>query len=585
MFVWTADPNMINYTTLESNAFSQFWIKGPSIVQQGESFEVSVQAWDIYERLSTSYNGRIWVRDYVYNTTTRQLDILSSNILGNPYQFTVFGIFSYLFPRTGLEICDDGMHVFPNLQLNTPGIHYLQVLDNFGHSAYSNPIIVTEGTPDQRIYWGDIHGHTAMSDGSGTLDQAYTHAREVARLDFVTITDHDIMLDIWNPFSWALEKYAANIYNSENFVTLVAYEWTAGFPTNPYGHINVYYRDADGLMLPNLHLRDYGDPDKLWRALRSWKSMTGSDVITITHHTACDSNNKYDWSYYDSELMPLVEVYSAHGSSECMASEGNPRPLRVRQYGEINKHGYYVRDALAMGYRVGMICSSDTHDGRLGHPLLHTALNTHSQYPLAMLPMFRDALMQEGSLTAIMASELSRNSIFYGLKNRSCYGTTHVNRMILNLTMNDYPVGYNRSEFIVPTINSVQNISISARADRFKDFLKLELFRNNEVFCTWNSTGIYNDTGKVDAKPLGPVVDYTLNSSYFNFTITGTSYDYGMMKNGQYYITDEAGKPLTSHDLTNPPSTNGADFYYLRVMQDKQPIPDLGWIGPIWVEA
>ncbi|MHA1404868.1 MAG: DUF3604 domain-containing protein, partial [Candidatus Helarchaeota archaeon] len=353
MFVWTADPNMINYTTLESNAFSQFWIKGPSIVQQGESFEVSVQAWDIYERLSTSYNGRIWVRDYVYNTTTRQLDILSSNILGNP--------------------------------------------DNFGHSAYSNPIIVTEGTPDQRIYWGDIHGHTAMSDGSGTLDQAYTHAREVARLDFVTITDHDIMLDIWNPFSWALEKYAANIYNSENFVTLVAYEWTAGFPTNPYGHINVYYRDADGLMLPNLHLRDYGDPDKLWRALRSWKSMTGSDVITITHHTACDSNNKYDWSYYDSELMPLVEVYSAHGSSECMASEGNPRPLRVRQYGEINKHGYYVRDALAMGYRVGMICSSDTHDGRLGHPLLHTALNTHSQYPLAMLPMFRDALMQEGS--------------------------------------------------------------------------------------------------------------------------------------------------------------------------------------------
>ncbi|MHC1590861.1 MAG: DUF3604 domain-containing protein, partial [Candidatus Helarchaeales archaeon] len=534
MFFWSSDPNIINYRTIFNNTFSQFWIKGPSVVQKGEQVKVSVQAWDDYERLCTGYFGSISISDYIYNFSTGALDLLDSNILDAPYQFSTFGLFSYLFPRIDLGLFDNGMHVFSGIKFTDAGIHYLKVQDQWRHSAFSNPIIVTDGIPEHRIYWGDIHGHTAMSDGTGTLEQAYTYARDVARLDFVAITDHDIMLDIWNPFSWELEKYTCNLFNSPpDFVTLVAYEWTAGFPTNPYGHINVYYKGSDGVMLPNLHLAQYGDPDKLWHALRTWKQVTGSDVITITHHTACDSNNKYDWSYYDPEFMPLVEIYSCHGSSECMASEGNPRPLRVRQYGEVNKHGYYVRDALAMGYRVGIMCSSDTHDGRLGHPLLHTALNTHSNYPLSLLPMFRDALMQEGSLVAVKTDSLSRETIFDGLKSRSCYGTTHVNRMILNFSINGFEVGYNRSELVVPTINSVENISFFAIADGYQDFQKVEIFRNNEIFCLWNSTGIYNSTHKVDNVPLGPVLNYTLDSTNFNFTITGTSYNYGLMKNGQ----------------------------------------------------
>ncbi len=42
-----------------------------------------------------------------------------------------------------------------------------------------------------RVSWGDMHGHTALSDGKGTLDEYFTHARDVAKLDFVVVSDHD----------------------------------------------------------------------------------------------------------------------------------------------------------------------------------------------------------------------------------------------------------------------------------------------------------------------------------------------------------------------------------------------------------
>ena len=42
-----------------------------------------------------------------------------------------------------------------------------------------------------QIFWGDVHGHTSHSDGKGSLDDYFTYARDVAKLDFVIVTDHD----------------------------------------------------------------------------------------------------------------------------------------------------------------------------------------------------------------------------------------------------------------------------------------------------------------------------------------------------------------------------------------------------------
>src|SRR5215510_163157 len=43
----------------------------------------------------------------------------------------------------------------------------------------------------ETVFFGNLHSHTSYSDGSGTPDEAYQHAREVAHLDFLAITDHN----------------------------------------------------------------------------------------------------------------------------------------------------------------------------------------------------------------------------------------------------------------------------------------------------------------------------------------------------------------------------------------------------------
>ena len=39
-------------------------------------------------------------------------------------------------------------------------------------------------------YWGDLHGHSQLSDGRRSPDEYYTFARDQAELDFCALTDH-----------------------------------------------------------------------------------------------------------------------------------------------------------------------------------------------------------------------------------------------------------------------------------------------------------------------------------------------------------------------------------------------------------
>jgi hypothetical protein len=42
-----------------------------------------------------------------------------------------------------------------------------------------------------RVFFGNLHSHTSYSDGSGTPREAFDHARNVAKLDFLAITEHN----------------------------------------------------------------------------------------------------------------------------------------------------------------------------------------------------------------------------------------------------------------------------------------------------------------------------------------------------------------------------------------------------------
>ncbi len=42
-----------------------------------------------------------------------------------------------------------------------------------------------------QVFFGNLHSHTSLSDGSGIPAEAYAHARDRAGLDFLAITEHN----------------------------------------------------------------------------------------------------------------------------------------------------------------------------------------------------------------------------------------------------------------------------------------------------------------------------------------------------------------------------------------------------------
>jgi hypothetical protein len=253
-----------------------------------------------------------------------------------------------------------------------------------GLISESNPLIVRDAIP--RVLWGDLHGHSQLSDGTGTPEDYFAYARDVAALDVIALTDHDHwgmrFLD-GNPGLWNTIEEAAHRFDEPGrFVALVGFEWTSWL----HGHRHVLYFDGKAEVLSSLGPR-YADPALLWRALE------GRSALTIAHHSAGGPVST-NWEFAPPpELEPVTEVVSVHGSSEASDTPG-------KIYAAVP--GNFVRDALGRGLRFGFIGSGDSHDGHPG--LAHLA-------------------SPSGGLAAIFSEETTRAGILDALRARRTYAT------------------------------------------------------------------------------------------------------------------------------------------------------------------
>jgi hypothetical protein len=88
-----------------------------------------------------------------------------------------------------------------------------------------------------KAFHGIQHTHVAENgdDGQGTLDEAYTFARDNAKLDFLGVSSHSHMI---NDQGYAVMKQKAAQYTQNGkFVALLAQEWSS---ISKGGHINIY---------------------------------------------------------------------------------------------------------------------------------------------------------------------------------------------------------------------------------------------------------------------------------------------------------------------------------------------------------
>jgi hypothetical protein len=325
----------------------------PSVVTPGEPFELTVRSEDRFRQVSS----------------------------GRTPEYQVFRNGELV--RT-VAAASPAVTVLSDLMLSEPGVYRFSVRSADGVlTTRSNPLWVREGAED-RVFWGDTHGHSGFADGQGTPDNYYRFARDVARLDFVTLSEHGTWLD---DREWRTLQDMTRKYNDPgNFTAILGYEWTASREFG--GHHNVYFRDPDGRKRVTNHVTT--SLQELYDGLRAAHRV--DDVLIIPH-----AHQPGDWRENDADMERLVEVNSGHGVFE-----------------------WYGNRYLQQGFDLGFVGSSDDHTGHPGYIGM-----THVQY---------------AGLAAVIAPVNSDETIFDRMRARSTYATTG-ERIILDASFNGRGIG------------------------------------------------------------------------------------------------------------------------------------------------
>ena len=338
-------------------------VAAPSGAGAGLPFDVVVRAVDKYGNRSDGYRGTV--------------------------SFVGFNVEPYVFTEE-----DCGAHRF-TLPINEKGLQTINIVDDLGHSHESNPLMILMEEPKYKLYWGDMHGQTKQTVGTGTVDEYFSFLWDVAGLDFGGWQGNDFQITkaLWEEVKKKTKQYS----KPGKLVLFLGYEWSGLTPAG--GDHNIYFLDDVGELHRSDHwlIEDKSDEDTdRYPISELWKEFKGrNDVMAIAHIGGRHAN----LDYWDPELVPLIEVHSHHGTFE-----------------------WFLEEAMRRGYKVGFIATSDDHTCRPGYTLTTEGFTTRGGY------------------TAIYAEKLSKEALWEAFWARRVYGTTG-ERIILDVDVDGHLMG------------------------------------------------------------------------------------------------------------------------------------------------
>ncbi|MFA6450313.1 MAG: DUF3604 domain-containing protein [bacterium] len=337
------------------------------------------------------------------------------------------------------------------------------------------------------LYWGDLHGHSGLSPDAffSSPDQYYRYGRDVAKLDFAALTDHDAPWGLASvPKRWKISVDATRRFQDDGrYVTFIAYEWTSGsglvcmvhtlkrldrwaYQKDPkhFGHRNVYYPgDFAPKTVCSVDSSECDTPEKLWKHLEAY------GAISIPHHPLGGPIFPFKWDHFDEKYEPVVEIYSWHGNSEC---DGCPNEI----YNAYNNGKHSVRVPLEAGHHFGFIGSSDNHDGYAGNL-------THPPRLEKFLQMFYHGKPTPGpGIAAVYAERLSREAIFEALRAHRVYAVTGA-RIVLDVRANETTFMGGRMK------SGGRPVSISIYARGVAPLKKVEVIKNGKTARSYACNG------------------------------------------------------------------------------------------------
>jgi hypothetical protein len=286
-----------------------------------------------------------------------------------------------------------------------------------------------------KVYFGNLHSHTSFSDGSGTPEQAYRHARDHG-LDFLAITEHnhkqaesgagerrDGILIATDPTLYKGPRTDALINAADRLTVQGSQEFSSISSGN---HVNVF-GVQDVIPATN------GAYDELI----TWLSANRDDenklaVIQLNHPKLIEGYDPAKHYGRDdfSSLAEWVNKVGAHASlievlnGPAMAKDAGNRPNEKME-------DYYL-EFLNFGFHVGPSADQDNH-------YLTWGTSTDAR-------------------TAVLAADLTRSAVMEALRNRRVYATHDKNLRVVT-RVNGAVIGSIISA--LPSAGSVLTVELS----------------------------------------------------------------------------------------------------------------------------
>jgi len=299
-----------------------------------------------------------------------------------------------------------------------------------GRCEKENFYCIQEGFVDYKLFWGEMHTHTYCGN---TIFGKIEDAVEIAKthLDFWAPAEHHDNKE----FNWERICRVARENNQPGkFIVFPGVE-----RGDLAGDYNAYFLD-DTVGTPAL--------DSFRNLVDFVKSQRGR-AIMIPHHTAykvgCRGTN---WNDIDESIMPLVEIFSMHGSSE---SEQGAFPMDLFWMAPRASAGT-AQKGLATGKKFGFMASSDGHDAYPG--------------------CYRMGLI------AAYAKELTRESLWDAFLKRRTYAVTG-DRIILEFYIDGHFMGEEYKG------GKKREIRAKITGDDLLD--KIEIIKNNKILFRTNA--------------------------------------------------------------------------------------------------
>ncbi len=265
-----------------------------------------------------------------------------------------------------------------------PGVHRI-ALRAGSLEAVSNPILVRETEPEERVFWGDLHshhGHTRVHEDGERVNENHLYARDTLGWDFGCESMKVPPTEIDGEALWADLQRACEADSEEgSYIALVGFEYMGEGRDD--GHHNVYFDDCRGFLPHQSELEGLDGEGGLLERVAAEEQAGGMRAVVIPHAGPWTG---FQWRAEDPEHRVAAEVYSGWGNS-----------LEEDDLGS-------VEHALALGQRMGFIAASDSHDGWFGNPL--------------------GRLGQPAGIAALVAPSLDRGALFDALTARRSYATT-----------------------------------------------------------------------------------------------------------------------------------------------------------------